>query len=185
MRYPASFLPHPCFLVGVLSACGGSEATSTVGPDAAASDAQTAQDANAPVEAESGAFEASAEDADAAASCPDISGQYGVQTSGGGCGSVFGSTSPCIRQGQGSCHVAFQSSAAGGGDGGPAAINGDVQLAPDGSFENGNLTVGTIPRMGCTGSWDSASSTMTVTCGGLDASDGCVMHLKRYASTCA
>jgi hypothetical protein len=82
------------------------------------------------------------------------------------------------------CDVVFQSFPAGGGDGGPSAINGEVQLQSDGSFENANLAVGTIPRMGCTGTWDSASSTVTVTCEGLDASQGCVLHLKRYASTC-
>ncbi|MDP8998950.1 MAG: hypothetical protein M3O46_02445 [Myxococcota bacterium] len=166
--------------IGVL----GQDATTEMA-DGAGESAST-DDGVAPFDADAEADAASAGDADAAddtvGSCPDVRGQYGITTSGSGCGSVFGSSPPCIREGQTFCDVVFQSFPSGGGDAGPSAINGDAQLQPDGSFANANLTVGTISRMGCTGSWDLASSTMVVTCGGVNAS--CVLHLKRYASTC-
>jgi hypothetical protein len=117
--------------------------------------------------------------ADALGGCPDVRGQFSIQTSGSGCGSI-----PCIRAGMAACDIVFQSMPAGGGDSGPSAINGAAQLQADGSFAGASLTVGTIPRMGCRGTWDPATSTMTVDCGAVDASQGCVLRLKRYASTC-
>jgi hypothetical protein len=156
----------------------------TTGVTDAAGEIGPADDGGGPFDADAESEAAPTGDADAAGSCPDVRGQYGIQTSGSGCGSIFGSLPPCVRDGPIACDVVFQSSPAGGGDAGPSAIHGEVQLQPDGSFDNANLTVGTIPRMQCTGAWDPASSTMTVTCGGLDASEGCVLRLKRYASTC-
>jgi hypothetical protein len=180
---------------------GGADGADVGGPDArdatasmtdGASDggssdrAVGAVDADAAVDAAGDAESATDADAagDSAGMCPDVLGQYGIQTSGSGCGSIFGSKSPCVRAGPSACEIVFESSPAGGSDAGPSAINGQAQLGADGSFTGAALTVGTIQRTGCTGTWDGATSTLTVDCGGVDASQSCVLTLKRYAATC-
>jgi hypothetical protein len=114
--------------------------------------------------------------------CPDLSGGYSVTVvEGQGCGDLNASAPQCIRQGtQGVCDILFQSAVPAG----VPAINGDPSLQNDGSFANGALTEGTVNRTGCTGSWDSATSTMTVDCGGTGSSQACVLALRRTGSRC-
>jgi hypothetical protein len=64
------------------------------------------------------------------------------------------------------------------------AINGDPTLQTNGSFANGALTEGTVNRTGCTGSWDGATSTMTVDCVGTGSSQACVVALRRTGIRC-
>jgi hypothetical protein len=119
----------------------------------------------------------------AAPPCPDVSGSYSINVvEGQGCGNNFNASAPqCIRQGTpGVCDILFQSTVTMG----PAAINGDPTLQNDGSFANGALREGNANRTGCTGTWDSTTSTMTVDCGGTGSSQACVLALRRTGSRC-
>jgi hypothetical protein len=115
--------------------------------------------------------------------CPDVTGAYAITViEGQGCGDLNASAPQCIRQGAlGVCSFTFQSQVSGGGI---PAINGDPTLATDGSFANGALKEGTVNRTGCTGTWNGATSTMTVDCGGTGSSQACVVALRRTANRC-
>jgi hypothetical protein len=114
--------------------------------------------------------------------CPDVLGAYAIMVvEGQGCGDLNTSAPQCIRQGpQGVCDIVFQSAVPAG----VPAINGDPTLQNDGSFANGALREGTVDRTGCTGSWDSATATMTVDCGGTGSSQACVVALRRTGPRC-
>jgi hypothetical protein len=131
-----------------------------------------------------GTDSASAPDASDAAAppCPDVSGAYSINVvEGQGCGTLNASAPQCIRQGTpGVCDILFQSVVTRGAP----AINGDPTLENDGSFTNGALREGTLPRTGCTGTWDGSTSTMTVDCGGTGSTQACVLALRRTGSRC-
>jgi hypothetical protein len=116
-----------------------------------------------------------------AAPCPDVSGPYAISVvEGQGCGDLRASAPECIRQQAGQCDITFRSQSAVGA----AAINGNAALQTDGSFTGAALKEGTGNRTGCTGSWDAATSTMTVDCGGMGSLQACVLALKRGAGVC-
>jgi hypothetical protein len=111
--------------------------------------------------------------------CPDVTGSYTVsivKSGSQGCADLSASAPQCITQT--TCDLAFASVVTTGGP----AVNGAASLQNDGSFMGAALSVGTEPRTGCTGSWDSGSSTMTVICGG--AAEGCTLSLVRKSTKC-
>ena len=173
----------------LLLACGGSSGTGVGGGDAAA-DTMSSNDGagNDSSTGDTGSAETGDRDsgtggdggvgADGGA-CPDVHGSYTLVATGQGCGDLAASAPQCIQQGTG-CHVHFVSNPPTGG----SAINGGADLMSDGSFSGAALTEGTGQRTGCTGTWDSAMSVMTVDCGGVGSSQSCVVTLTRTGSTC-
>jgi hypothetical protein len=116
------------------------------------------------------------------APCPDVTGAYQVTViDGQGCGDLNALAPECIR-GRGSmCDVSLQSQVPAGA---AAAINGNASIQNDGSFSGAALTEGTGNRTGCVGSWNAATSTMTVDCGGMGSSQSCVVALTRTKALC-
>lgn len=182
-------------LASGLAGCGGTQfvavSDGAISPtDAAAREVEGASEEDGPGAIESGSTTDGMVDGAATgdgpeARCPDVQGGYAATVSEGqGCGdlSLYYSTSPCIRQGP-ACVITFQSSTL-LADGGPATINGSAVLSADGTFANANLILGTQERTGCSGAWDPSTSTMTVDCGGMDASQSCVLALRRDLGTC-
>jgi hypothetical protein len=110
--------------------------------------------------------------------CPDVHGAYAITpVEAQGCGSSFNaSATQCVRQA--ACGITFQS------NGSNKAINGDPALQSDGAFTGAALTEGSLMRTGCTGTWDAATSTMTVDCGGTGSSQACVVSLMRTGAMC-
>jgi hypothetical protein len=110
--------------------------------------------------------------------CPDVHGAYAITpVEAQGCGSsINASATQCIRQT--ACGITFQS------NGSNKAINGDPALQGDGAFTGAALTEGSLMRTGCTGTWNAATSTMTVDCGGTGSSQACVVSLVRTGATC-
>jgi hypothetical protein len=113
--------------------------------------------------------------------CPDVLGTYSVSPSGQGCGDLNASAPQCIKATNMTCVAQFASTPSGGGTG---AINGSASLMPAGSFDGAALVFGTAQRTGCTGTWNAATSTMTVDCGGMGSSQSCVVTLVRTSTTC-
>jgi hypothetical protein len=111
-----------------------------------------------------------------ASPCPDVRGTYTVTVAPGstGCGSLNTAAPECIRQT--SCNLELRSNVSGGG---PVAIAGTAQLRNDGVFDSASLTEGTAMRSGCTGTWNAATSTLTVDCGGQGTTQSCVVSLVR------
>ena len=106
--------------------------------------------------------------------CPDQHGAYAISISGQGCGDLSASASECVTQS--ACAITFASSG--------AALNGTAMLGMDGSFTGAAITEGTVNRTGCTGTWASGTSTLTVDCGGIGTSQSCVATLTRTSKTC-
>jgi hypothetical protein len=98
------------------------------------------------------------------APCPDVLGTYSmIQTDGLGCGDLNTSAPQCIAGTIGLCSLHFKSVVQGGGTG---AVNGGATLNMDGTFSGATIFFGSNMRTGCTGSWNSATQTMEVDCGG-------------------
>jgi hypothetical protein len=117
------------------------------------------------------------------APCPDVRGGYSIAfVQVQGCGTLNATAPQCIRQGmQGGCGINFRSVVPAGF----AAINGNASLQSDGSFANAALIEGGgASRTGCTGSWDAATSTMTVDCGGSGSTQSCIVALTRTGTVC-
>jgi hypothetical protein len=115
--------------------------------------------------------------------CPDELGAYSVAIMGAGCGNLTVGASQCIKAGGATCQVVLSSSGAAG-----KALNGSVDLDMSGSFSNGAIQEGTVQRTGCTGTWNAATSQLTVDCGGDPNQPGntqaCVATLTRTGNTC-
>lgn len=205
----AGAIRHQAAALCLVAACGGATAVPRGGPDAAgfwnesgsggaeggnaadgapgadtgsgdglAGDAAPTDDSSADAMTEDGSTEAGR-------ACPDVRGAYAVSTlQAQGCGTLFGSSPPCIGEGPTPCAITFVSVPKFGGDGGPAVINGQAHLESNGGLADATLTVGNMLRTGCVGSWDGPTATMTIDCGGRDASGSCVLVLKRSALTC-
>jgi hypothetical protein len=109
--------------------------------------------------------------------CPDELGAYAVTTAGGGCGDLIAGAQQCIQASTTACQVQFFSQ----GVAGPA-LNGTVNLDVSGDFANGFVSEGTAMRAGCTGTWNAATSQLTVDCGGIGTSQSCVATLTRTGS---
>jgi hypothetical protein len=92
-----------------------------------------------------------------------------------GCGDSVGiAATQCIRQT--ACGITFLSPMLTNGKSG---INGSTSVQSNGDFDGAALTEGILDRTGCTGTWDAATSSMTVDCGGTAALQACVLALKR------
>jgi hypothetical protein len=172
---------------------GGAGTVGTSGGDATASDAApgssgeggTSPGGSGGPASSSGVTDGSGPRADSPTdgptmACPDVRGTYTVtilQGAGSGCSDLNAGAPQCIREGtQGLCGIEFRSNPSGGVS---PAVTGSALLQPNGSLGNAQLTLGTQDRSGCTAKWASASSTLTIDCGGMDSSQSCVVALVR------
>jgi hypothetical protein len=89
--------------------------------------------------------------------CTGERGAYSISLSGQGCGDLNASAPECI---------------------------GTASLGADGSFSGAAITEGTGNRTGCVGTWNAATSTLTVDCGGVGSSQSCRATLTRTSMTC-
>lgn len=121
--------------------------------------------------------------------CPNTLGGYSFLTATGlGCGDIDITAKQCIQFGgnvgsSNACFIRFHSEQPTPG----RAVNGPatgVDLQSDGTFTNADLKEGTVNRTGCIGSFNSATQTMTVTCGGTGTSQSCVVTMVRSSLTC-
>jgi hypothetical protein len=110
--------------------------------------------------------------------CPDLTGAYTVTPSGAGCGDLDPTAPQCIKAGTATCDVQLVSQGTAG-----SALNATVSLDGNGDFTNGNVLEGTVQRSGCTGTWNAATSELTVDCGGIGSSQSCIATLTR-TGTC-
>jgi uncharacterized protein YjbI with pentapeptide repeats len=112
--------------------------------------------------------------------CPNLVGSYSLSATGQGCGDLNVNAPQCILDVSSSCVAEFRSTAAGQ----LGAIVGTAMLQPDGSFSGADLQLGTVNRTGCTGTWDTSTSTLVVDCGGVGTSQSCIVTLTRTATSC-
>jgi hypothetical protein len=133
-----------------------------------------------PVDASLGADATDASSEVSSAPCPNELGAYMVMTAGAGCGDLAAGAQQCIQAGATSCQVQLASQGAAG-----SALNGTVDLDMSGNFVSGAVKEGSVQRTGCTGAWSSATSQLTVDCGGVGTSQSCVATLVRTSTTCA
>ena len=157
---------------------GGSEAGAEL-------DSAPPSDASALADAVSAPDGSGADGGDAASkdagTCPDVLGRYGsIVATGLGCGDINTSAPQCIASSSAPCGASFVSKVSGVGAG---AVNGAANLQSDGHFSGAALVFGTIQRTGCSGTWDPQTSTMSITCGGVGGSAGCVVSMVR-SGTC-
>jgi hypothetical protein len=110
--------------------------------------------------------------------CTGERGAYSISLGGQGCGDLNASAPECVVQS--ACGITFVSNSPGGVNG----LNGTASLGADGSFTGAAITEGTGNRTGCTGTWNAATSTITVDCGGVGSSQSCRATLTRTAMTC-
>src|SRR6185503_18616022 len=120
--------------------------------DASTPDAGT-PDANAPDVVSDGAD----------AGCPDALGTFAVNNAQGLlCGDYSELASQEIRSAGQACSLNFISpNDAGVGPG----INGGATLGSDGTFSGATLTLGTVARSPCAGTWSEVNQEITVVCG--------------------
>ncbi len=115
--------------------------------------------------------------------CPNVMGGYGMLTAtGGGCGTLSTTAKQCIRHpiNLNACQIQFLSEVPNP----PRAVNGPlggVVLKPDGTFDPVTLLLDTSTRSNCSGVWDEAMQTMTVTCA---SGGGCVITMVKTSATC-
>jgi hypothetical protein len=110
--------------------------------------------------------------------CPDEHGSYTITLTGAGCLNLNANAPQCITQNM--CTITLVSTTTTG----PAGLNGTAMLGMDGSFSNGAIREGTANRTGCTGTWDAATSTLTVDCGGMGTTQSCIATLTQTSKTC-
>ncbi len=187
-----------CFFaapIGLIFACSGSDVTVAGDGDAAADGSgktDAATDAAGSGDGATGGDSGDASTSDASdastgdaiamdarmAPCPDEHGKYTVVATGLGCGDLIAAAPQCITQTQ--CAITLSSS----GTGGTKALNGDANLANDGSFTGAAIKEGSINRTGCVGTWDANTSKLTVDCGGVGSTQSCHAVLTRAALNC-
>jgi hypothetical protein len=141
-----------------------------------------AADAGAPADAASDAGDAgSSSDAAADAingACPEEEGKYGVVATGSGCGNLASSGVGCITQSE--CAITLAPSGAVNS----TDLMGTAEVQSDGSFQNATFMEGASTRTGCVGTWDPATSKLTIDCGGVGTTQSCHAVLTRTAMTC-
>jgi hypothetical protein len=114
-------------------------------------------------------------DGDAAgdAGCPDIFGTYEINNADGTlCGDLDEEAPQEIRGTTQACFLHFISVV----DGGAPAVNGGATLGPNGTFSGATLTLGTVARTPCRGTWDASQQELTVICG--TGNDECLVELR-------
>jgi hypothetical protein len=97
-----------------------------------------------------------------------------------GCGDLDMTAAQCITQAD--CSITLSSV----NPGGKTDLNGTTPIDASGAFTGAAIKMGSAQRSGCVGMWDAATSTLTVTCGGTDATSTqyCSVALKRTGTTC-
>jgi hypothetical protein len=172
----------PLALIALVVACGGSAFT------AAGDGGDAGTDGSVSVEAAGGNDSSEKVDATPAAACPDVTGSYAIAVPAPpmvGCGDVNPLAKQCITAAAKACDVLFVSaSSTGAGTAINSVAGSPVTLDAAGDFPSASLNEGTAKRSGCTGSWNAATATMTVDCGGMDPMQGCVLALRRTDPTC-
>ncbi|MET0593108.1 MAG: hypothetical protein ABW133_10435, partial [Polyangiaceae bacterium] len=157
---------------GTAGAGGNSGAAGSAGKGGAAGSS-----VDAGSDADGGAIDVTpdgANDARADAACPTIFGTYQVNNADGSlCGDLDENASQEIRGTAQACALNFISGTGGGG----SAITGGATLAADGTFSGATLTLGTNPRMPCSGTWNEQGQELTVVCG--TNNDTCTVELVR------
>lgn len=98
---------------------------------------------------------------------------------GAGCGDLAAGAPQCIKAGSSPCQIQLVSQGPTG-----SALNGTVTVDTSGDFTGGAIKEGSVQRTGCTGTWDTATSQLTVDCGGMGSSQSCVATLTRTGNTC-
>jgi hypothetical protein len=150
--------------------------SSDSGADASGNDSSSASDSGGDARSDSGSDTGTWNNP-----CPDVGGSYTVAETADnkGCGTTLNTSAPeCIVQA--GCNISLTSVVPAG----PAALNGTASLQNDGSFSGAAITEGTGPRTGCTGTWASGTSALTVDCGGTNSSQACVVVLTRKSAKC-
>jgi hypothetical protein len=160
-------------LLGFLVACGGAGASLPPG----SSDAGQTVDSNQGTPGDSaGGGDASQGDA---GPCPQLGGAYGsIQQTGQGCGDFNALARECVKQTQ--CDIKLTSTVTTG----PAAVNGEAQLDMAGSIAGASVTLGTVQRSGCTGSWNPSTDELTLDCGGMGTGQSCAVTMTRSSPMC-
>ena len=163
-------------IVFVAVACGGTS-TDLIGDGGASGDGAAGGDGGGGGGGDGGSRDGAIVRGDGG-SCPDIGGSFSLSHSGDGCGDLSTDVIECVQV-DNQCGAQLKASGSGGG------VEGTVFLGADGSFSDGNLKLGSTDRRGCTGTWDSGTSTLTIDCGGTGTSQSCVVTLTRTSTaTC-
>jgi hypothetical protein len=102
-----------------------------------------------------------------------VFGTYEINNADGACGDINEDADQEIRGTAQACFLHFISVV----EGGSAAINGGANLGPNGTFSGATLTVGTMVRTDCTGSWNENQQELTVVCG--NGASECLVELRR------
>lgn len=116
--------------------------------------------------------------------CPVLDGAYTITFTGLGCGDLSGDAPQCIQGGGTSgsdCVENLLSKKKGGGD--ALGVNGSISLGAGDTFTGASLTLGTIPRTGCIGTWDQID-TLTIDCGGSGTAQSCEVVLTATGNPC-
>lgn len=115
-------------------------------------------------------------------SCPDVTGAYTIKKSGFGCGDLSEQAPECIADDGPDCHEQFLTKKGGIGIGSGSGVSGEVDLDAAGAFSGVMLKLGSLTKSGCAGTWDAASSKMTIVCG--SGASSCTVTLTRTGDTC-
>jgi hypothetical protein len=152
---------------------GGSSATTEGGASSTPSGgAPNESTGGAPVEMTGGASSGGAGGATSAA-CPNLFGTYSIKTTAGMCGDLNKGAPQAIDGNDVTCAAHFVSNPAKG----KAGINGAVSLNAQGNFKGAKLTLGSMNRNDCSGTYNALAQTMTVKCGA--AADLCTAVLTK------
>ncbi len=118
--------------------------------------------------------------------CPNTIGGYTMEVATGtGCGDINVTAKQCVAHpgaviNPNLCLIRFNSEQVVH----PLAVNGPlggIDLKPNGTFDATDLLLGTTGRSNCTGVFNEATQTMTVTCA---SGGGCVVTMVRTSATC-
>jgi hypothetical protein len=192
----------------VIAACGGSSASVGDVPDSGSADSvnsdgptadsggsgdtgtssDTGSDGSASeTGSDAGSDSASRIDGNDGGGCPNVFGGYTMLATdnGGGCGNINVTAKQCIVHPlpsgtSNACVIRFSSEQPVQ----PLAVNGPVggvDLQSDGTFNPVSLLLGSTNRSNCSGAWDEATHTMTVTCA---SGGGCVITMVKTSATC-
>jgi hypothetical protein len=104
--------------------------------------------------------------------CPDLFGSYKIKNKEGMCSGLNKDAPQSIEGNTDACAAHFVSEPPTG----PEGLNGATSIDADGNFSGAMLYLDMTQRNPCSGSWNAADETMTVTCGG--QGDRCTVLLE-------
>ena len=104
--------------------------------------------------------------------CPDLFGSYAIKNQEGMCSGLNKDAPQSIEGNTDACAAHFVSEPPTG----PEGLNGATSIDADGNFSGVMLYLDMTQRNPCSGSWNAADETMTVTCGG--QGDRCTVLLE-------